>query len=206
MKKVNSSFYLAVSLSLFLLAACNTDDYNKESSSTEITVTDTVASTPQPMMTDTSQVMRMDTAGKAATTNTDATTKAKKGKVSTTMMSNTVKNVPMNQDKQGYYSSVEVLPMFPGGQNALNDFVNSNIEYPQDANDHSVEGVVTVNFAVDEAGKVSNPRIVGKPIGYGLEEEVLKAVNKMPTWTPGVIKGKNVKTYYTLPVNFRLEQ
>lgn len=193
-------------MSLFLFTACTSDDYNKESSSTEIAVTDTVAATQQPMMADTSEVMRMDTAGKAATTKTDATIKAKKGKVSTIMMSNTAKNVPMNQDKQGYFSSVEVLPMFPGGQNALNDFVNSNIEYPEDANDHSVEGVVTVNFAVDEAGKVSNPRIVGKPLGYGLEEEVLKAVNKMPTWTPGVIKGKNVKTYYTLPVNFRLEQ
>lgn len=206
MKKVNNSLYLAGSLSLFLFTACTSDDYNKESSSTEIAVTDTVAATQQPMMADTSEVMRMDTAGKAATTKTDATIKAKKGKVSTIMMSNTAKNVPMNQDKQGYFSSVEVLPMFPGGQNALNDFVNSNIEYPEDANDHSVEGVVTVNFAVDEAGKVSNPRIVGKPLGYGLEEEVLKAVNKMPTWTPGVIKGKNVKTYYTLPVNFRLEQ
>ncbi len=206
MKKVMRSLYLAGSLPLFLFTACTSDDYNKESATTEIPVTDTVAATPPQMMTDTSQVMHMDTAGKAAMTKTDATTKTKKGKVSTTMMSNSAKNVPMNQDKQGYYSSVEVLPMFPGGQNALNDFVNSNIEYPEDANDHSVEGVVTVNFAVDEAGKVSNPRIVGKLLGYGLEEEVLKAVNKMPTWTPGVIKGKNVKTYYTLPVNFRLEQ
>jgi protein TonB len=59
---------------------------------------------------------------------------------------------------------------------------------------------------VDETGKVSNAKVVGKPLGYGLENEVLKAIDKMPTWTPGAIKGKNVKTYYTLPVNFKLEQ
>jgi protein TonB len=111
----------------------------------------------------------------------------------------------MNKDKEGYYSSVEVLPMFPGGQHALDNFINSNIEYPETANENGIEGKVTVNFAVDEMGKVSNPKITGKPLGYGLEEELLKAVNKMPTWTPGTIKGKNVKTYYTLPVNFMLE-
>lgn len=116
------------------------------------------------------------------------------------------KTLPMNADKAGYYSSVEVLPMFPGGQNALDNFINTTIEYPENASNNSIEGKVTVNFAVDEMGKVSNPKIVGKPLGYGLEEEVLKAVSKMPTWTPGVIKGKNVKTYYILPVNFRLEQ
>jgi hypothetical protein len=41
--------------------------------------------------------------------------------------------------------------------------------------------VVKVNFAVDEMGKIYNPKIVGKPMGYGLGDAVLKAANKMPT-------------------------
>jgi len=205
MKRSINFFLLAGSLSLSVLVSCKAKDYNNESTTT---VTDTVANNtqsavPEPVMTngDTS-------ANAAAAKQTPATpaTKTKKVKATTVMMTSSGKSTAMNQDKSGYYSSVEVLPMFPGGQNALDNFVNNNIEYPANATDNGIEGKVTVNFAVDEMGKVSNPKIVGKPLGYGLEDEVLRVVNKMPTWTPGIIKGKNVKTYYTLPINFKIEE
>lgn len=187
--------------SFCLMESCNSDNYNKEATSaTETTTTDTT----QRAAMDTTGMMT-DTSGNAAVKQ-NSSAKTKKGKVSSVMMTNSNKNSPMNQDKQGYYSNVEILPAYPGGQNALDNFVLKNLEYPENAVENNIEGVVTVSFAVDEAGKVSNPKIVGKPIGYGLEEAVLSAVNKMPVWTPGIIKGKNVKTYYTLPVNFKLEQ
>ncbi len=204
MKKSIVSFSIFAVSSLLLMMGCNSKDYNSEPAVT--TTESAMPDTTQHMMSDTSHMMSMDTSHNGSATNTNPAVKAKKGKVSTMMMTNSSKNLPMNQDKQGYYSSVEVLPMFPGGQPALDNFINNTIEYPANANDNGIEGKVTVNFAVDEMGKVSNPKIVGKPLGYGLEEEVLKAVNKMPTWTPGIIKGKNVKTYYTLPVNFKIEQ
>lgn len=201
MKRSISFFSLLIVSSLFLLMSCNPDDYNKEPSTTEVIVPDTT----QAMIPDTTGMMNTDTSVNAAMKPNPAA-KAKKGKVSSVMMSKPTANAPMNQDKQGYYSNVEVLPVYPGGQNALDNFVLTNLEYPEDAVENNIEGVVTVNFAVDETGKVSNAKIVGKTIGYGLENAVLNAVTKMPTWTPGVIKGKNVKTYYTLPVNFKLEQ
>lgn len=203
MKKASYLFTISTALTLLLLISCTSNDYNKEETTSTATETP-VPDTAQTMMpTDTSN---MNKANNTAATATTPAVKARKVKVTTVMMKTPEKTAPMNQDKQGYYSNVEVLPMYPGGQNALDNFILQHIEYPEAANENSVEGVVTVNFAVDEAGRVSNARIVGKPIGYGLEEEVLKAVNKMPTWTPGIIKGKNVKTYYTLPVNFKLEQ
>jgi periplasmic protein TonB len=202
MKKIINLSSLITTTSLLLLMSCNSNDsYTEPATTTETAIPDS----SQNLVTDSGHIVNIDSINKTSMTKTDAPVKARKGKVSSIMMTNSGKNSSMNKDKEGYYSSVEVLPMFPGGQNALNDFVSNNIEYPENANENGIEGMVTVNFAVDEAGKVSNPRITGKPLGYGLEEEVLKAVNKMPTWTPGVIKGKNVKTYYTLPVNFKLE-
>jgi len=111
----------------------------------------------------------------------------------------------MNADKEGIYDNVEVWPSYPGGQKALENFFSNNIEYPQQATDNSTEGTVNVSFLVDENGKVSSPRIVGKKIGDGLEDETMRVFNKMPNWTPGKIKGKNVKTRFTLPVRFQLE-
>jgi len=110
----------------------------------------------------------------------------------------------MEEDKNGVYNYTEVLPAYPGGQNSLDQFVQNHIEYPQDAIDNGVEGTVTVTFAVDENGKVYSPVVKGSRLGYGLDEEAMKVVNQMPKWTPGRIQGKNVKTYYDLPITFTL--
>ena len=129
----------------------------------------------------------------------------KSGKVSTSMAADDAK-VKMEKDKIGYYNRTEVLPVYNGGQSAMENYIINTIEYPQDAIDDNIEGVVTVQFGVDENGNISNVSTIGNKIGYGLEEEAIRVVSKMPKWTPGQIKGKNVKTWRTLPINYRLEE
>ncbi len=129
--------------------------------------------------------------------------KGGKGKISVTEQKRNT-NAAMTMDNTGIYSNAEVMPAYPGGYNTMSNFFADNVEYPQDATDNGIEGTVEVNFAVDETGKLSNAKVISPRIGYGLEEEALRIVNRMPTWTPGRIKGKNVKTYYTLPVRFQL--
>ena len=58
---------------------------------------------------------------------------------------------------------------------------------------------------VDENGNILNVSTVGNKIGHGLEEEAVRVVSKMAKWTPGQVKGKNVKTCRTLPINYKLE-
>ena len=80
-----------------------------------------------------------------------------------------------------------------------------NIEYPQQAIDNSIEGTVNVQFAVDEQGVISNVSVIGTKAGYGLDEEAVRVVSKMPKWSPGQIKGKNVKTWRVLPITYKFE-
>lgn len=131
------------------------------------------------------------------------TKKGMKGKVAV-LNSPVKKGSSMEADKSGVYSNVEVIPSFPGGNKGLQKFFDDNLEYPNDASSEGVEGTVRVSFVVDETGKVSTPEVIGDKQGYGLETEALRVVNKMPTWNPGKLKGKNVKTRYTLPVRFVL--
>jgi len=135
--------------------------------------------------------------------NSNSTKKYKKGKVSIAEATKATGN--MTADKEGFYTNTEVLPAFPGGQKALERFFEDNIQYPDNATENNAEGTVNLNFAVDESGKVYAPKIVSKNIGYGIEPEALRVFNKMPKWTPGQIKGKNVKTKYTLPIKFKLD-
>ena len=109
----------------------------------------------------------------------------------------------MEADAEGVYGYAEIMPSFPGGEAALTKWLEENIEYPQEALDNDISGDVQLRFAVDETGKVYAAKVRNK-IGYGLEEEAMRVVNMMPKWNPGRIKGKNVKTYFTLPVSFQI--
>lgn len=172
-----------VSASVLFLIACN-DDKSANNSTPGTSETDTIMNTDPPAV----------------------VAKAKKsGKVSTSMTSDDAKT-KMEKDKMGYYNRAEVLPAYSGGQSSVENYIMNNIEYPQDAIDNNAEGIVNVQFGVDESGNISNVSTVGNKIGYGLEEEAMRVVSKMPKWTPGQIKGKNVKTWRTLPINYRLEE
>ncbi len=173
---------LVISASILFLIACN-DEKSANNSTSGPGETDTTVNTnPPPVV-----------------------TKKKSGKVSTAITADDAK-AKMEKDKMGYYNRTEVLPAYNGGQRAMENYVMNTIEYPRDAIDNNVEGIVTVQFGVDENGNVSNVSTVGNKIGYGLEEEAIRVVSKMPKWTPGQIKGKDVKTWRTLPINYRLEE
>ena len=80
-------------------------------------------------------------------------------------------------------------------------FLKRNLKYPELARQERVSGQVVVEFIVDKKGKVSKPKIL-KSLGFGCDEEVIRVVNKMDCWQPGMIKGKKVSSYLRLPVNF----
>lgn len=142
------------------------------------------------------------TVGDSGKANTANTTVKKKGKASVKMEEAAAK---VEKDKSGYYINTEVQPAYSGGQSALENYINNNIEYPQQAIDNNTEGTVRVLFLIDDKGNISNVTTEGNKIGNGLEEEAVRVVSKMPKWTPGQVKGKNVKTWRTLPITYKLE-
>ncbi|MEO6730020.1 MAG: energy transducer TonB [Ferruginibacter sp.] len=202
--------------SAYIIAGCNgsSSDYNKDSATTTASTTDTTVITHQGTdvhtdsahlaLTNDSLVMAAD-ARKVAMADPNSIKTAKKGKVTIVMAEPAVnKNTVMEMDKEGYYKYTEVLPGYPGGQKALERFFEDNIQYPPLATENDAQGTVKLTFSVDENGKIYQPLVVGDKVGYGIEEEAIRVFNKMPTWTPGKIKGRNVKTRYTLPIRFQL--
>jgi len=95
--------------------------------------------------------------------------------------------------------------MFPGGEAALQKFVEDNIEYPNEAIEQGAEGDIKIAFTVDEKGKVTNVKAIdNNNTEYGMKEEAIAVMNKMPAWTPGTVKGKKVKTRMQLPISFQI--
>ena len=99
-----------------------------------------------------------------------------------------------------------IAPEFPGGQQALDNYVNNHIKYPQDAIDNDVTGIVRVSFIVDENGHITKAKLINpQRVGQGLDEEALRVVKTMPEWKPGTLHGKKVKTRLELPISFQVE-
>ncbi len=86
----------------------------------------------------------------------------------------------------------------------LGQYLSHNLHYPSYARKHNIEGRVVVKFVVDEDGSITGC-VVEKGIGGKCDQEALRVVKKMPSWKPGKIKGKPVKVYYRLPIEFKLE-
>ena len=97
------------------------------------------------------------------------------------------------------------MPEFPGGQQALMQFIAKEIQYPTIAQGEMGVGRVIIQFIVDKEGNVVNPKVVRSVDPY-LDKEALRVINQMPKWKPGELEdGTKVAVYFTVPVMFRLQ-
>lgn len=97
----------------------------------------------------------------------------------------------------------EQMPVFEGGEGEMMKFLEKNIDYPPVAKENGIEGRVVLSFIVDKDGNISNIEVM-KKLGWGLEEEAVRVVKKMPPWRPGKQNGKPVVVKFMLPIVFKL--
>lgn len=95
-------------------------------------------------------------------------------------------------------------PEFPGGTEALNNFLKTNIKYPTAAVDARVQGTVMVEFVVERDGRPSNIRILSS-LFNACDEEAIRVIKSMPKWKPGKNNGNPVRVFYNIPITFTLQ-
>lgn len=108
-----------------------------------------------------------------------------------------------NASDEKIFDVVEQPPSFPGGQAALMSYLSKSVKYPEEALKDNVQGRVIVGFIVEKDGSVSNAKII-RSVDSALDKEAIRIVMSMPKWTPGRQNGRNVRTKYNVPVNFKL--
>ncbi len=102
------------------------------------------------------------------------------------------------------FVAVEQQAEFPGGQAALMKWLSNNIRYPESAQQNDIQGRVIVKFVVEKDGSIGNATIL-KGVDRDLDREAIRVVKKMPKWQPGKNNGVAVRSYFNLPVTFRLQ-
>ncbi|MBO9727587.1 MAG: energy transducer TonB [Chitinophaga sp.] len=103
------------------------------------------------------------------------------------------------------YVFVERPPVYPGGWEKIDMYLADNIRYPKAAWKANVGGIVRVKFILDSTGQVTKVQALDS-LGYGLEEEATRVVQKMKRWQPGMQQGKPVNVEFMLPIRFSIRQ
>ena len=102
------------------------------------------------------------------------------------------------------FDVVEEMPQYPGGAQALLEFLNQNVQYPEEAEKAGIQGRVIATFVVEKDGSVSNAKVV-KSVDPLLDAEALRVISAMPKWKPGKQNGKVVRVKYTVPLSFHFD-
>ena len=102
------------------------------------------------------------------------------------------------------FEVVEEMPEFPGGVDAMMEYLQKELRYPESAKEKGIQGRVTVQFIIDKEGNVTNSKVT-RSVDKDMDAEAIRLVKAMPKWKPGMPKGKAVAVKYTVPVVFRLE-
>lgn len=101
------------------------------------------------------------------------------------------------------YLRLDTMPSFPGGEEAMHNFIKKNIKYPKNALKKEISGRPIIRFIVTETGKITDISVKEKG-DADLDGEAMRLIKIMPDWTPGVYQGKAVPCHYTVPIIFRL--
>ena len=91
----------------------------------------------------------------------------------------------------------ESPPQFPGGHQALEEFIETNMVRPQ----ASVAGKVWVQFVVETDGSLHDIVVV-RGVNAELDNEALRLVRSFPSWIPGSVFGTPGRMVFQQAIDF----
>lgn len=115
-------------------------------------------------------------------------------------------NTPaISQDKEdpGFFTLVEEMPEYPGGDDALLKYIAQEMKYPEECRKNGIMGIVLVNFLVNSQGAVGDVKIV-RSSNELFNKEALRVIKSIRGYKPGRQKGKPVPVQFTIPIRFAL--
>jgi hypothetical protein len=83
-------------------------------------------------------------------------------------------------------------------------YIYKDIRYPSIARENDIEGTTITQFSIEKDGSISDINVL-RGLCQDIKLEVIRVINNLPKWNPGMVDDKKVKVLYTLPIKFKLE-
>lgn len=126
-------------------------------------------------------------------------------------------NNKTQETKYKIFEEPEVFPQFPGGDQALIEFIENNLHCPKKVLRTGTYGRIVVSFIVEKDGTVCETKIVGNllknktgepcndtKLKKKCEKEALRIMKMMPRWIPGTRNGVRIRMKYHIPFRFNM--
>ena len=107
-----------------------------------------------------------------------------------------------SSETTGIFTTLDVYPRFPGGEQALLFFLRSNVRYPAASLKIGIQGEVMILFIVESDGSISHVSVL-KGISKECDEEAVRVIKSMPRWESGRRNGRSVKVLLRIPIMFK---
>jgi TonB family protein len=119
--------------------------------------------------------------------------------------SNNQQKANTGNEKAEVYVAIEEMPGYPGGTDALLQFLQSNLKYPEDARIKGIEGEVLVSYTINEQGEVTDAKIL-RGISPEIDKEALRITNSIKGWKPATQDGNSISMVVNMPIEFRIKK
>jgi len=109
-------------------------------------------------------------------------------------------------DSLKIFEKVDIEASFPGGEGGWRKYLERNLDPNVPVENGAPVGIylVVVQFIVDKTGAISDVKAI-TDFGYGMEQEVVRIVQKGGAWTPASQNNRKVKAYRKQPITFVVE-
>ena len=132
--------------------------------------------------------------------------KASSSEIINTLIVESVQDIQQDPKKKAdVFIVVEQMPTYPGGEQAMQEYISNNLKYPVEAQTKGVQGRVLIRFIVGADGNISDTKVI-RSVSPETDAEALRVIKSMPKWNPGKHDGKEVPVYFTIPIVYRLKE
>jgi protein TonB len=111
-----------------------------------------------------------------------------------------------NDVNEDVYFIAQQMPVYPGGEYAMQADIAKNLPYPEEELKNKISGKLYVSFIVEKDGSVSDikvDRAVANGPGFNLI--AIDAIKKLKPFKPAKMNGVPVRIHMTVPVSFKLD-
>ena len=103
------------------------------------------------------------------------------------------------------YTLVENMPQYVGGEVARNQFLESNIIYPEYDILKGIQGTVYISYVIEIDGSVTRVKLL-RGLSKGIDAEAIRVVKLFPKWIPGTLNGRPVRVRFNMPLYFKIKR
>lgn len=108
-------------------------------------------------------------------------------------------NSQYNQIDTTAYVVIQVPPAFPGGNNAMFEFIQSASQYPVNLKKGLL---IQLKLLIEKDGSISSVQVDHSSVADELIQEAVRIAKMMPKWTPGSQNGQVLRVYALVPIRF----